>query len=625
MIDREKIVRRNNPVLYKIDTESPFTVGNGNFAFTADITGFQTLYDEYKEFPLCVMSNSGWHSYPGFFCYDDVKKTVYTSGGKVYEYAVERFPETGEAYDWLRQNPHRMNLARIRLFWDGKEINGGDITDIRQELDLFTGVLYSNYKISGHQVNVRTVCAANADVVGFSVKCGENRLSVYAEYPQGSHKKSGSDWGKPHRRPPHFCVPAHGQESLTFTLDLSSDNTKTYTFDEIYLSSVQFWKGFWQNAGIADFGKALDSRAAELERRMVLSMYLTAVNCSGNLPPAETGLSCNSWYGKFHLEMHILHAGWFPLWNRGELLENSFGWYRGILDKAKENAARNGFAGARWPKMVGPEGTDCPSRIATLLIWQQPHILYMLKLTGLALQNWDIVKETADFMCGFAVLGGDGYYHLPPPLIPAQEEHNPENVYDPAFELSYWRFGLEIAMESAKLLGKDCAAWENVLGKLADPPIHNGLYQAHKNCLDTFASYNRDHPSMLFGYGFIPNHRINRQIMNNTVDEVLSKWDWDSAWGWDFALTAMTLTRLGRPDDAINILLSGADKNSYVVSGNNYQRGRDDLPLYLPGNGSLLFALSMMLAGFGETRDTPGFPKNGMWDVEFDGISPLPY
>ena len=57
-----------------------------------------------------------------------------------------------------------------------------------------------------------------------------------------------------------------------------------------------------------------DPRAWELERRIVLSQYLLAVNSAGATPPAETGLIYNTWTGKFHLEMHWWHAAQFPLW-----------------------------------------------------------------------------------------------------------------------------------------------------------------------------------------------------------------------------------------------------------------------------------------------------------------------
>jgi hypothetical protein len=112
----------------------------------------------------------------------------------------------------------------------------------------------------------------------------------------------------------------------------------------------------------------------------VLSQYLTAIQCSGSTPPQETGLTVNSWYGKFHLEMHWWHAAQFALWNRLPLLEKSLGWYQRILPSARERARTQGYRGARWPKMVGPEGRDSPSPIGPLLIWQQPHPIFYAEL-----------------------------------------------------------------------------------------------------------------------------------------------------------------------------------------------------------------------------------------------------
>ena len=42
-IDREAVVSRHNPHLQSVDTMSAFTVGNGHFAFTVDVTGLQTF------------------------------------------------------------------------------------------------------------------------------------------------------------------------------------------------------------------------------------------------------------------------------------------------------------------------------------------------------------------------------------------------------------------------------------------------------------------------------------------------------------------------------------------------------------------------------------------------------
>ena len=84
------------------------------------------------------------------------------------------------------------------------------------------------------------------------------------------------------------------------------------------------------------------------------------------MPPQETGLTCNSWYGKSHLKC-ICGMPPICLCGIGESFWNAaFPWYTDILDKAKENAARNGYAGARWPKMVSCDGMESPSVIATL-------------------------------------------------------------------------------------------------------------------------------------------------------------------------------------------------------------------------------------------------------------------
>ena len=86
----------------------------------------------------------------------------------------------------------------------------------------------------------------------------------------------------------------------------------------------------------------LHARAPELERRVVLSQYLTRAQCIGQYPPQETGLTMNSWYGKFHLEMHWWHGVHFALWDRLDLLEQSLDWYAAALPNARATARRQG-------------------------------------------------------------------------------------------------------------------------------------------------------------------------------------------------------------------------------------------------------------------------------------------
>src|ERR1035441_10917072 len=47
-INRRDVVSRHNPTLHEIDPRSPLSVGNGEFAFTADPTGLQTFPQPYE-------------------------------------------------------------------------------------------------------------------------------------------------------------------------------------------------------------------------------------------------------------------------------------------------------------------------------------------------------------------------------------------------------------------------------------------------------------------------------------------------------------------------------------------------------------------------------------------------
>ena len=674
-MNRQAIVQRHNPVLHGINLESPLTVGNGECAFTADITGLQSLYSQYAQAnaPLCTQSHWAWHTIPapapsGLYTLADLEMTEYEHPSRgTMRYAVEAKPGNEAVYTWLRQNPHRLNLAKIALLWNGRPLRDTQLSQIRQELDLYTGILYSSFVIEGVSVEVETVFARRTDTVGFSLRSAalaDGRLTVSLCFPHGSHKITASDWERPlaHTTQPlhgggHLCLLKRTLDGDVYYAALNASGTAKQTeahsfevskdtdrmslsvtfaqtqeippvaFEAAREESERGWAEFWESGALVDFSGSSDPRAAELERRTILSLYLIAVHSAGSQPPQETGLACNSWYGKFHLEMHPLHSAGLPLWGRGELLERSLEWYVSRLDKARENAARNGYRGARWPKMVGPEGVDCPSVIATLLVWQQPHLLYMLELLRAAKpaaakqdfmkKYFPLVRETAEFMVDFALYNEKtGVYDLPGPLIPAQEEHDPRLTRNPAFELCYWRFGLAVAADWARTLGENAENWAQIGESMALPAVHEGLYMAHENCPDTFPDFAKDHPSMLYGYGFIPCERIDEDVMAATLDKVLECWNLQTTWGWDFALMAMTLARLGRHSQAIDILLMDTPKNSYVASGNNYQRGRTDLPLYLPGNGSLLLALPLL---------TESFNRSPGWRVKTEGLMPFPF
>jgi hypothetical protein len=63
--NRKSLIQRHNPTLTAFNPQSPLSIGNGEFAFTADITGLPTYPGRYeKSCPLCTQSQWGWHSFP---------------------------------------------------------------------------------------------------------------------------------------------------------------------------------------------------------------------------------------------------------------------------------------------------------------------------------------------------------------------------------------------------------------------------------------------------------------------------------------------------------------------------------------------------------------------------------
>lgn len=676
-IKRQALVSRHNPVNREIDKLSPLTVGNGKFAFTADVTGLQTFPEEYEAgIPLSTQAEWGWHSFPnpdGYKLADALLE--YDTYDRQVPYASN---QNSPAAGWLRANPHRLGLARIGFEFtkkNGEKVVVDDLKHVAQKLDLWTGRLISHFTIEGEGVDVETLCHPDKDILAVQVGSkliSNGRLKVSFRFAYGSDQfgKAPEDWAKPEKHSTemepisesqtrlrrildadsyvvdvlydpsaeftevarhHFeLAPAEDSESVAFAVHFlpTDDDAELPTVVETQAAAEAYWRNFWQSGGAIDLSGSTDPRAQELERRIVLSQYLMAVNCAGNAPPQETGLTFNSWFGKSHLEMHWWHAAHWALWNRLELLERSFAWYEKVLPLARATAKMQGYRGARWPKMVGPDGRESPSSVGVFLIWQQPHPIYYAELcyrqkpTREILEHYrKIVYATADFMASYAHWDeATKRFVLGPPLIPAQEHYKPQMTFNPPYELEYWHWALGVAREWRKRLGEQPDAdWDNVYTNISRLPVTDGVYDTAEGVwVDT------DHPSHLMALGFLPGHLADAPIMRRTLDRVMSSWQWNKTWGWDYPMTAMTAARVDEPKTAIDALMMNVQKNTYLANGHNYQDDR--LPIYLPGNGGLLAVAAMMAAGWDGTLDrhAPGFPDNGQWQVKWEGLQKMP-
>ena len=685
-IDRLALVKRNNPQVAQFEALSSLSAGNGNFAVTVDATGLQTFPEIYTDgIPLGTQSQWGWHSFPNTdrFTTEETLKD-YNFRGWDEPYAVQ-FNEAGRSQDaanYFRINPHRLHLGYIGLELtekDGNKLLPEQITGLNQELDLWKGIIHSRFMIGIDSAAVTTAVHPDKDQMAVLLQSaligkGLMQVNLRFPYPTGGHVDDATDWTSPEKHQTeivaqdehsfllkrtldstvyYVALRFEGEATLTekeahyFVLTPRSDTfafTCTFTEElpesdstpvqESFNASSVYWTSFWQNGGAVDFSKSTDERAAELERRVVLSQYLMAIQSAGDYPPQETGLTYNSWYGKFHLEMHWWHAVHFALWNRTELLERSMDWYATAYPKAKEIAESQQFEGARWMKMTDPSATEAPSKVGSFLIWQQPHFIYMAELIYRNKHSPEVldkygflVEETARFMASFATYDELEGRYLLKGIIPAQETLRASETINPPFELSYWHYALSVAQQWRERMGQQRdPRWDELIDKLSPLASRDGLYLASEDATDTYKDirFTSDHPAVLGAFGMMPECKlVRRETMQHTLDWIWDNWNWDKTWGWDYPMTAMSAARLGDPEKAVGALLMDKRTNTYLVNGHNYQDAR--LRVYLPGNGGLLTAVAMMCAGWdGNEENTPGFPKNGKWNVQWEDLAPMP-
>ncbi len=706
-IDRFSLVTRYNLIYDHIDSSQVMTVGNGEMAFSADITGLQTFPERYeKTMPLTTMSNWGWHSFPNPNNYklEDVLRPV-NIRGKTEWYPVIGFPyeDDNAASNWLNENPHHFHMGQVGfvlLKKDGKEAAIGDLKKINQKLNLWEGMIYSKFELEGYPVEVSTGINPidNQLVVNVKSELAKlGRIKIRLRFPYASNHFSGADWTSPAKHQTNLIrksssqgvfqrdldttryfvtvnsglkikfqpkekhcfivIPDAAYSTFSFSFNFSKNPVpKTIVPVAQTLRLVkEFWKNYWTKGGVVDFSGSSDLRAAELERRIILSQYFTAIQSSGSLPPPESGLMNNSWNGKYHLEVHWIHSAHFALWGHPEMLEKSLAWYIDFLPKACKLAADHGYKGARWPKMIGPEGRESPNHINPFIIWQQPQIIYMAELCYRARHDKatlnkykDVVLQTAEFLASYLFFDKETRkYVLGPPVMPPPEiiEYRYDSIkhetryitwpssetYNPCFELAYWDFGLKTAQKWLERLGLPRnKEWDYILEYLSPLPKTknpNGndslyLHAANSTTLWSNKKLQIQHPSFLMAKGLLPGDKTNDQDMLSTLQAVMNTWD-KNIWGTDFPMIAMTATRLHQPEIGIDALFFPSPNNNYSYMGlNNNWRS---YPVYLPSNGFLLSTIALMTAGWdGNNVSLPGFPNDGKWKVRYEGIAGLP-
>lgn len=685
-IDRYSLVNRHNVIVTKVDPLSPLSVGNGDFAFTADVTGFQCLEDYYHKNGIALETRTtwAWHSFPNknHLRLEDAMKPEDFHGRKILYASLEK----SAAGEYFRQNPHPVAMGQISLVRkNGKPLEQSSISHVNQRLDLWNGVITSSYEIDGQPVTVETVCHPEKSLVAFKIKSfllnnGSIKPAIHFPYSydltiknkppfdwskQELHKTVilkesnhnfilkrtidstyyyvGLQWkgsGKWQKNEEHqFFLEDINADSIEFVCDYSADKISTDppSFIATKNASAASWNAYWTRGGAIDLSGSKDPRANELERRIVLSQYLMKVNYAGSFPPQETGLTNISWFGKHNSEVYWWHAAQFYQWNRTDLLEKSFQWYKKILPLAKAEAKKEGFEGARWPKMAGIDGRPGPGSINPFIIWNQPNPIYLSELiyrahpTKATLDSYkNIVFESAKFLASYAFYDTKTKRYILGPPIKSVNERNPENnTQNPTFELAQWYYGIKVAQDwRVRLNMKKDAHWDDILKRLSRLTVREGKYVEIESDPDMYKKEGGVSSAMIMALGYLPQTPlVDKEIMRQTFNTILQRNGPNTFVSWSMGKGAMTAARLGDQQTAVNIVCNNSPEARFLNNG-HVQRAKEPLgvPAYLPVNSSFLAAVALMAAGWdgAPNINAPGFPQDGTWNVRVEGLNKLP-
>lgn len=258
-------------------------------------------------------------------------------------------PAENDISNWLIQNPQRLNLANIGLYFGGAQVSESDLTDKVQILDLWTGSLVSTFSYNGTQVKIETRAAADSDTVGINVesdllstgalglffdfpypdvnkfdapfvgvwnatsnhstslKTSENRLSIVHTIDDNSYVTTAAWDGEaqvsgPENGTHRYFFTAPGSSNLNLTATFSpAEVTSIASFASLAKGAESWWEEYWTSGAFIDMTATNSTNVTELQRRIILSQYLLAVNSASSYPPQESGLVNNGWYGKFHV------------------------------------------------------------------------------------------------------------------------------------------------------------------------------------------------------------------------------------------------------------------------------------------------------------------------------------
>lgn len=254
-------------------------------------------------------------------------------------------PAETDISNWLIQNPQRMNIANIGLQFFGNQVTEENLLDKSQYLDLWEGTIKSSFRYNGSDVAVQVWCHPTQSTVGIEIKSdliSAGELGVFLDFPSSDTNKfdapyvgvwndtsnstvtmdstqntasfkhtldsnvdqvvvrwsTKASFAGPLNKTNKFVLRPSGSNILQIVADFSladTTNKRLPTYETISAASRKWWSNYWAHGAFIDLSATQNKSASELQKRIILSQYLVAVNEASYNPPQ----------GKFQLNRNL--------------------------------------------------------------------------------------------------------------------------------------------------------------------------------------------------------------------------------------------------------------------------------------------------------------------------------
>ncbi|CAM1509008.1 Fc.00g027470.m01.CDS01 [Cosmosporella sp. VM-42] len=231
----------------------------------------------------------------------------------------------------------------------------------KTKLDVWNGVITSEFNVDGKRVKVTTQGDFDSDSVAFDIESGliaSGALEVELDFPYppihttkykyevfvGSYDfpmnhttraiNDGKGSGVAHiyremqdtrstkaTRHQFNYAPVSKQYSraskISFTAHFSPQKSSPSLPLTMQKRNTKQWHNYWNEGRFDDLTASSNPEADELQRQIILSQYHIRVNSAATGQSLqESGLMNNAWYGKFHMEMVVWHNAYWSTWGR---------------------------------------------------------------------------------------------------------------------------------------------------------------------------------------------------------------------------------------------------------------------------------------------------------------------